>query len=154
MLMLYRSHLVTLGLKRPKNGFFGQIFSTSDDKNAEKPIFQACLWVRKGMGVFVCCRYIGKGTKFGLMGSLILGVIEIIHKGEWETSPLLQEQGFQSAIWVQKRGRTPQKLFFHNYLRFPTIKYQKNGFKIKINESIPKMYPDPLFCFTVQCSVG
>ena len=36
MLLLYMSHLVVLGLKRVKNGFFGQIFSTSDDKNVEK----------------------------------------------------------------------------------------------------------------------
>ena len=51
MLLLYMSHLVVLGLKRVKTGFFGQIFSTSDDKNAEKPIFHTCFWVQKGMGV-------------------------------------------------------------------------------------------------------
>ena len=87
MFILYRSHLVILGLKKVKKQIFGSNFQdVRRQKTLKTPIF-GLFWGLKGYGGLFHS-YIGKVTKFGLMRIINFRSNCDFSMGWWKTPPL------------------------------------------------------------------
>ena len=95
--MLYRPHLVILGLKMAQKQIFGSNFQDVWQQKMLKTPFFGLFWGPKGYGG-VCHRYLEKVTKFGLTRNINFRSNCKFLVGGWKTPP--HRSRVKSCIYV------------------------------------------------------